>query len=204
MRPADLARETNLPTPTVHRLVTGKSTRPYKSSLEPIADFFSLSVDQLLGEAPLPAEYGANDDDKRAIMQRNVVFVPFVEWDNLDSLDNLQADEHASIPFIGQISEKGFATVMPDSSMEPQFSRDNVLIFEPCTEANDRSFVLVRLVDGTYVLRQLLIDANHKFLKPLNPDLSVFKMRLLEEGDAVKGLLIEARQMFREGTLQRA
>lgn len=201
MRPADLARETNLPTPTVHRLVTGKSTRPYKSSLEPIADYFSLSVDQLLGESPLPAEYGADENDRKALARRQVVFVPFIDWGSLDEIDTTKTEDQDTVPFIGQISEKGFATIMPDSSMEPQFSRENVLIFDPAKETTDRSFVLVRLADGTYILRQLLIDANHKFLKPLNPDLSVFKMRLLEEGDQIKAALVEARQLFGNNNL---
>lgn len=201
MRPADLARETNLPTPTVHRLVTGKSTRPYKSSLEPIADYFSLSVDQLLGESPLPAEYAVGDDSKKAVLHNNVAFIPLIEWGSLDTFRDSDVELERNIPYIGNISEAGFAIIMPDSSMEPQFSRDNVLILDPDVEPTDRSFVLVRLADGTYVLRQLLIDGNHRFLKPLNPDLSVFKMRLLDDGDLIKAVLVEARQLFGVGNL---
>ena len=49
LKPADLSRAVHIPPPTIHRLITGKSTRPYASSLKPIADFFSISVEQQLG-----------------------------------------------------------------------------------------------------------------------------------------------------------
>ncbi len=47
LKPADLAREVNIPPPTIHRLITGKSTRPYESSLKPIAKFFQFQLNSL-------------------------------------------------------------------------------------------------------------------------------------------------------------
>lgn len=103
------------------------------------------------------------------------------------------------IPFIGNISEQGFATIMPDSSMEPIFTRNSILIFDPNKSSKDRSYVLAKLHDSEIlVFRQLLIDFDHKYLKPLNPDLNVFSMRLLAKNDKVHAVLIEARRIYED------
>lgn len=53
IRVAELARRVNLPQPTVHRIATGACEHPHLSSLEPIASFFSISIDQLKGHEPI-------------------------------------------------------------------------------------------------------------------------------------------------------
>lgn len=70
MKPVDLARALDIPPPTIHRLVTDKSTRPYKSSLKPIADFFSIDMKQLLGEEPL-AEW--KSAETTSVPSRNLI-----------------------------------------------------------------------------------------------------------------------------------
>ena len=92
------------------------------------------------------------------------------------------------------LSEFAFALVMPDTSMEPMFQRGSLLIFDPRNEPQDRSFVLVRLGSpGTVVFRQLIIDVDQKYLKPLNPDFNLFKMRLLDKNDEIIANLVESR-----------
>jgi transcriptional regulator with XRE-family HTH domain len=190
MKASDLAREVNLPSPTIHRLVTGKSSRPYMSSLEPIADYFSVSIDQLLGEEDIHTK-----SDLSA--SQLICTLPLIPWEGLDNIGLGNESIFEQIPYIGSVSKRAFATVLIDTSMEPIFNRGNVLIFEPALLPKDRSYVLVRLAGKQgFIFRQLLMDADHKYLKPLNPDLKVFKMRLLGVEDSVVAVLVEARQLF--------
>lgn len=190
MKPVDLAREVNIPPPTIHRLVTGKSTRPYKSSLKPIADYFSLTVDQLIGEEPLEP---ATSSPTNLTTFREIPLIPWNE------MEGDVKNKYEKIPFVGKISEVGFATILPDFSMEPMFTAGSVLIFDPKKPCKDRSFILVKLNEiNMVVFRQLLIDLEHKYLKPLNPDLNVFKMRMLGDKDEILATLIEARQIFQD------
>lgn len=201
MKSIDLAREVDLPAPTVHRLVTGKSTRPYKSSIEPIADFFSISTDQLLGEQPLPGEEVVIETEHNELSSDYISRVPLIPWNKINERNTLDFTEYKTVPYIGSISEAGFATIMPDSSMEPIFSRNSILIFDPNKTASDRSYILVKLTEAQQpVFRQLLIDLEHQYLKPLNPDLTAFQMRLLKDEDEILGILIEARQVYNDAT----
>lgn len=215
IRPADLSREVKIPQPTIHRLITGKSKRPYKSSLKPIADYFSVRVEQLTGEEPLPSGLTINEAAGTLLTKNKICFIPLIAWENLNfttaanghkkipqeelfSADNSPSNEE-KIPFLGPISDDGFATLMPDYSMEPVFPRDSLLIFDPDKVPKDRSYVLVKLHSTKQlVFRQLLIDLDHKYLKPLNPDLNAFEMRLLGEHDTIHGTLVEARRMYKD------
>lgn len=190
MKASDLAREVNLPPPTIHRLITGKSSRPYKSSLEPIADFFSVKVEQLLGEEDLKLK------DQSSVLHP-IRTLPLIPWADLGKFRSINSDLYSRLPFIGHIGDNAFGTILDDSSMEPIFSRGSVLIFDAELLPKDRSYVLVRLEDDHgFIFRQLLVDADHKYLKPLNPDLNAFKMRLLRMRDEVVAVLVEARQAY--------
>lgn len=197
IKAVDLARAVNLPPPTIHRLITGKSTRPYESSLQPIADYFSIKMEQLLGEKPLPLDdnFQHLNHSSQDLKKSGIVQVPLVPWNDLDHDTKKESDN--KIPFIGSISANGFATIMPDTSMEPIIQRNAMIIFDPSVNPTDRSYVLVKLHEtNAYVLRQLLVDADHHYLKPLHPDLKAFKMRLLHKNDEIIGCLVETRHHF--------
>lgn len=200
MKPADLAREVNIPSPTIHRLVTGKSTRPYKSSLKPIADYFAITIEQLVGEQPLPHELVENQSKNElgnSFTEKSIKTIPLVPWEHLMPIHLIDKNNFETVPFVGNISENAYATIIQDSSMEPIFARGSLLIFDPHKLPKDRSYVLVKLHETNLpVFRQLLIDLNHMYLKPLNPDLNNFKMRLVEENDQIIATLIEARQIY--------
>ena len=56
IKSAELARKTGIGQPVVYRLMTGITDNPQIQTLKPIADFFEVSIDQLLGIKPLQPE----------------------------------------------------------------------------------------------------------------------------------------------------
>lgn len=188
MRPADLARELNMPVPTIHRIVTGKSTRPYQSSLEAIAEYLNVSVEQLTGDEPLlPSTL---DDVKSLPIGKYTKVVPLISWSTLDDRNRKVDSEVVVI----NVSDKAFALVMPDYSMEPLIQNGSTLIFDPEAEPMDRSYVLVKLAEHSiYLCRQLLMDCDKKFVKALNPDISVSSIRQLTDEDQIIARLVETR-----------
>ncbi len=194
MKPVDLSRKLSIPQPTIHRLITGKSTRPYKSSLQPIADFFSLTVEQLLGEEKL-----VNNDRSAgsSLAHNNIKAIPLIPWKLLGTFEKTQVLSDKQIAVNYAISDKSFALIMPDSSMEPLFPTQSILIFDPMVTAHDRSYVLVKLHSvEKYVFRQLLIDVGHQYIKSLNPDLSSSKLHLLNKKDEIMACLVESRNNY--------
>jgi SOS-response transcriptional repressor LexA len=190
MKPTELARELEIPQPTIHRLVTGKSTRPYKSSLEPIAKFFSVSVDELVGEEDSETIWPL--EQSTAIKR-----IPIIKWAELKIEKTLYKNEKNYVLSFGNLSDYAFATLMEDSSMEPLFPKGTLLILDPDRKPKDRSYVVVGLEETeTFIFRQLLIDADDQYLKPLNPDSNIFKTRLIQKKDHVIGVLVESRNRY--------
>lgn len=191
INPSELARQVKLPSPTIHRLVTGKSTRPYRSSLEPIANYLSITVEQLLGEAPL--ENSLLSDTEASIIKK----VPLVPLEQINQSLSINTDDFKKIPVMEGVGIKGFATTLEDSSMEPLFFRGSILIFDPDKKPKDRSFVLVKLQEAqSPVFRELLVDADQRYLKSQNLDLNEFQIRVLDSNDYILGTLVEARKCF--------
>lgn len=191
MRPIDLAREANIPPPTIHRLITGKSTRPYKSSLKPIADYFAISIEQLIGENPV----SSNSSGHASIFSNNqITKVPIISWKEVTDFPQSKSQFEHEIAISGNINKNAFALIMSDSSMEPLFPFGTILIFNPDIKVKDRAYALVKISDKEMpVFRQVLIDLEHKFIKPLNPDLSSIGMRLLTKNDKIIACLYESR-----------
>ena len=197
MRPVDLARELDIPQPTIHRLVVGKSTRPYKSSLEPIAKYFDISVDQLLGEEPLLAEWQPETSAPQSLQAFIIKTVPVIKWSSFSNLDIARQQAEKQIAITGSISDDCFSLLMYDHSMEPMFPKGTILIFDPQKKPLDRSYVLVKLEGKeSPIFRQLLVDIDNQYLKPLNPDLNAYKMRLLDEKDVIIATLFESRNNY--------
>jgi transcriptional regulator with XRE-family HTH domain len=62
IKSAELARKTGVAQPVVSRLMTGVTVNPQVSTIKPIADFFGISLDQLLGLTPLGAQQQFDSD----------------------------------------------------------------------------------------------------------------------------------------------
>ncbi len=197
MRAMDLARELNIPQPTIHRIATGKSTTPHTSTLEPIANYFNITVEQLTGKAPLQdvnswvsALLPANTQIARQI--------PLLQWDELKDIDfskPIQSKQH--IVVASDFPEAAFAVKMNDSSMYPAFIDTDILLLSPHKKIKDRAYVLVKLGKSQQcIFRQLLIDVDQQYLKPLHPDLTAFNMRLLTDQDQILAGLIEVRKSY--------
>lgn len=190
MRPIDLARELNMQPPTLHRMVTGKCTRPAKESLNSIAEFFNVSFDQLVGDKPLSTIISG--EVTPAGSTSNAQAIPVIPWDKLPN--DFQSEQKI---FVLSVSGDAFAVDTPDHSMEPIFPKGATLIFDPQVTPSDRDYVLVRLdKPSVYTFRQLLIDATKRFIKALNPDFGNQGIQALDDSDKIIARLVEVRNVL--------
>jgi SOS-response transcriptional repressor LexA len=197
IKPTELARLTNLPQPTIQRIVSGTTTRPHLSSLEPIAQFFSLSIDQLIGLEPIPWL----ENKTQASMQ--IKQVPIIDWSEVLPWLDTQSNKYTSCrerAIISDIntSKKTFALTVKDSSMEPVFNIGTKIIIDPERELKDRCFLIIKFSDNNEaIFRQLVVDGNDYFVKPLSKELSDSKMRKITPRDSkICGILVQTRRDY--------
>lgn len=188
LRITELARHVNLPQPTIHRIATGTIANPHLSSLKPIADFFSITVDQLKGLEPIP------DFDQ-------VLKVPLLDWSEVIRWRDNKADI-ISKEFIvtdARVSQDSYALKVKDASMDPVFPNDTILIVDPNKQSKDRSYVIVKLAkEPEPIFRQLIIDVKKYYLKALSPDLEQYKLARVDHNDTLLGILVQTKRNYEE------
>jgi transcriptional regulator with XRE-family HTH domain len=191
IRPTELARKINVPQQTLQRIVTGSSPNPHLSTLLPIADFFSISIEQLQGTKPIPSWHKNNEFYK---------YISLISWHDVINWPLALNDDNASQQKIvseDDMHEQVFALKMIDSAMEPLFPEKTILIFDPIKQAQDHHYVICHLQESTQILfRQLIINNSHYYLKALNPDAEQFPILKLGENDRICGTLVQARNNF--------
>lgn len=182
---SELARHVNLPQPTIQRITSGTYKQPRTSTLQPIADYFGVTVSQLRGFNPIPTLSAFN----KAIKSLPLITTAQV---NLWPLINENITQF--VVSNTQLGEKSFAMYMPDSSMEPLIPKGSTLLVDPSRVPHHGSYIVVKLQSCPEVIaRQLITDGTNRFIKPLSPDLNQLKMNLLTEVDIIRGVIVEVR-----------
>ena len=185
MTEAELAQETGIPQPTLNHILTAKTRRPRKDCLKTLASYFSITISQLLGTEP---------QDSLA-SSRDITRLPVVGWNSIVDKVNgmLNCDIVAQTVCDYPVSDASFALMMNDTSMQPLFPRNTVLIFDPAKEPRDRDFCLYYVKKAGIVLcRQLIVDGNKLLLKALNQDLEEF-LRPVDKEDRFLAVLVQSK-----------
>ncbi|WP_231950598.1 LexA family protein [Legionella spiritensis] len=191
---SELARVTGIPQPTIHHILTGSTKNPRKRALEELSRYFSVSIDELIGQEPLPTVIP--DAVKEDLQIRTI---PVIEWESLkkwpsesDKIQDLQ-----EIFIDKKIDNNSFALIMPDASMEPLFQQNTLLIFDSGKIPKDRDFVIVYLSkEGEIAFNRLFIENNILYLRQGLEDGSLKLTKLDKPNDRILGTLIEARIQY--------
>lgn len=186
---AELAREINIPRATINRLVSGRTPDPRASTLNAIAAYFNISVDQLIGKKPLL-------DNSQDIISTTNSLIPIIEleealeWENI--ISKITPSNHSDFIVIDHSTCQGkFAIRVKGESMWPQFQINTVLIISTDKITKNRDFVIAFIKESNEVVfRQMMIDGNYKFLKAIN---SLFPTITFETEDKLIGTVIQTR-----------
>jgi len=199
----ELSSQTGLPTSTISRLRSNTTeSSPNLSSLIPIADFFRITLSQLIGEDPINQSiYGTFKPNKITKLP-----IPVLCADNISDflVHRSKSDLPFDIPLIDvdiQIGEKSFAYFLQGNAMEPQFPDKTLLIIDPEVIIENLDHVLV-IPSGKKIpiFRQVMIDGDEKYLRTLNPAFNEF-IKFNEEAYNLLGVMVQSRRTFKSSDL---
>lgn len=182
----ELARRVNIPRATINRLVSGRTPDPRISTLNAIAEYFSITVDDLLTQ-----------DFMRSKPQQGMPILDWneaVEWQQYLHLEKTQIKRNYIEAPDFSTQESKFSLKVIGDAMTPQFPENTLLIIDPHKEIQNRDFVIVRLdhIDQV-VFRQLWIDGQYKCLRANN---NLFPNLVLQDKDKIIGVVVEGRSTF--------
>jgi hypothetical protein len=191
---SELARQTGTLQPVMHRLVTGDTDNPRITTLAPIAKYFGITLDQLVGIFPLPRH---RKSQKNGAQPYSWSSIPLLSWSELSgALD--ASKKHPLIEVSCTVSEQAYALTVKDPTMSPRFIEGTLLIVEPNLTPDSGDFVIVEL-DPSHepTFKQVFFDGGDIYLKPLNTD---FKMIHLEKNADCRflGVVVESKLTLKQ------
>ena len=184
--PSELARLTKIAQPTLYRWMVEDAREPRHSSLKPLADFFNVTVFDLL-ERNL--ETGDKVQMKAFVTARREVPLGRVTKDGLE-LENLKLTDTRPALLVHATREM-FAITVRGDAMAPAIPDGAVAILDPKLKLASGTVVLARDPDTrALVFRRLIQEGGHWFLLAENAAFGA--NRLIGEPD-VLGTVVEVQ-----------
>lgn len=157
---SELARQLHIPATTIKRIRNNEQANPTLTTLIPIARYFAIPLDQLIGSEP----FTLSDTYSYKKGQQ----VPLLSWQecmHYASLDYAQFKRHVFTE--RNMSAKAFALVIdePDLALFPEKS---ILLVEPEKNPETGDYVIVgNLLHTIASVRKYIIEIDQIYLKPL-------------------------------------
>ena len=146
---------------------------PRLSTLRPIANYFGVTIDELMGDKPLTSK------DAHAINANNIILrVPVIHWEQLGqvqtlvpSLDAYKWGNWTTIDYL--VSELAFALRIKQTTLPEPFSYKSLVVVDPSQLPVDGDFVVVVMTDGVsdqtcYQLMQYLLAGTQECVRALH------------------------------------
>lgn len=186
---SELARQTGVSQPVVHRIINGETDNPKMETLRQIANYFSISINQLIGET----EININSDGKITGIPQ-ALNIPVLA---LEQAHFWPEQKHKATPIKTVLIEPTsankhfFAVTLEDTAMSPSFPAGTIIIIDPELLPKDSDYVVIhRQGQNKAMFKQFLTDGENKYFKSLNPD---FPMMQMTKDHKILGVMIQAR-----------
>lgn len=171
-----LASEIQITVSTLSKLVNGKIEDPRATTLKQIAQYFEISIDELLG---------VNFANNTSVLNNDSSSVPIYKIEQLNETKIPQTNQYKYID-IKNNDDEHFISYINSPAMYPLFDQNTMILFRRTNYVENLQFVLCRLHQTKeVVLRQIFIDGSVKVLKPINSDFNTIQLSELDEIIAV-------------------
>lgn len=184
-----LHKHTGIPLSTLKRLKLNKENNPTLASLAPIANYFSVSLDQLTGREALPTKKGNK--------QTNDLKVPVIHWkDILNTPKNRNYLAFSSVLIRDVILHENCFSLVLKANHTHNFLADSLLVIDPSLKGRNRDFIIVHKKGVSKpLLMQKIIYQNKTYLKNLSN-----KSEIIIFSDLYKiiGVVIQIRMNYKK------
>ncbi|CAM4376199.1 MAG: putative HTH-type transcriptional regulator [Legionella sp.] len=160
----DLSLETGIPTTTISRL-RNECSNPTLSSIEPLLNFFRVKFDDLLYEDMSSDKY----QERRKMGE--LIHIAVYSLEEL-STGSRNTKLHKFVTTTGITNPNSFGVAINSEVLAPAFQNNSIVILDPDLNPMDGDYVLCKLNDEPNtppVFRQIFIDGNDLYFKPINP-----------------------------------
>jgi len=165
----NLSAETGIPAATLARLKRDGSN-PTLSSIEPLLDFFRVDINSFLYEDMSDPTFPGRKK------MGELVSIAVYSQEEI-SKGKHQAKVSSFIAAAG-VSQNAFGVAISSDTLAPAFQNNSIVILDPDLKPLEADFVLCVLgsnPDASPVFRQLFMDGDDYYFKPVNPGFGEMK-----------------------------
>ncbi len=184
----ELSKKTGVKASAIYKIISGDIPNPGLFNILPIAEFFSISVNKLVGDESIERQPVSSPLSERYL-------VPIVEWDEIHKWGkNYSSKTRGKNIFTDfQPNPKTYALVVKTNNFLPIFPNDSILIIDYDGTPFHKSYVIVSSETGATTIKQALFDNDVIYLKPLTDSIPA---SMLQKSEQISGVVIEARIKF--------
>lgn len=142
-----LSKKIDIKQPLIHRILSGENTNPTLHTLQIIAQYFSISISQLVGELPL------------AVSINKEISTDLNNWYPVPILQS--SEQHIMIDH--PLSEKAFAIKYLYTNMAPAVPEGAVVVVDPYISPSHKDFILIKEQEQL-IIKYCIKKGNDKFL----------------------------------------
>lgn len=160
----ELSRLTDIPQPTISRILNGTSTNPRHATLKKIAAFFEVPLERLCFERLTTS---TDSVIQIPVLDKNTI----ADWLN----GNKKISPNHFVPTNRKLSTQSFAIHHYEHIPLSYFKqKQTLLIFDPNITPKDGDLILLKLSNhDDIIIRQIIIDLADQYTKSLNPKLNM-------------------------------
>jgi transcriptional regulator with XRE-family HTH domain len=182
-----LHQNIGIPLSTLKRIKNVNNANPTISSLLPIANFFSISLNQLLGIEPLPYDRPVGVYmEKRELWTR----VPIITWEQAVIWPEMNTSDLKTVSTDLELGTNTFALTVNEDDLQG-FLKETILIIDPIKVPAHKNYVVAHkkgVVEAT--LYMLLKHEDETYLK--HPCVG-YKTAVFDESYTIIGTLVQIR-----------
>lgn len=186
LSPSSLAEKLGMPRNKVTRILNGEVNDPKASTLTPIAQYFGISIDELLGVKGLDSEILKNSESIAIVERPYIEQANIVKWLNENYSPKqyfkiaTKEDESLTDCFISKIDSDALVPIITSSMF---------LIIKKNYEVKSGDYIVASNMTDI-ILRKLNKEGSDIYLSSINPIYKTIKI----EGDwFIIGKIIDAR-----------
>ena len=184
------AKILNIPGPTINRILSGQVTDPRASTLSLLADYFSVSIDQLLGKVPLNTTE-TDDEPTQSLAFLSIPIVTSLNCHDFQQTMQKPRQWYRWTTHTPSKHPKVFALHINTHILEPTFQAGTLLVINPSLQAKPFNYVALRFEqDPCISIRKIMTDGRCNYFHPLQPGHKIFSVD--DMAHHIMGVVIEA------------
>ncbi len=188
----ELGRRTGIPSSTIKKIRNRYNPNPTLTTLLPLAQYFVVTLGQLVGDEPLPetrikGAYRVNNEKLRQ--------VPAISWEESIHWPSAINHEHLTVTTENNYSETAYSLMVEEENWE-NLTRGTALLVDPALEVEHRDYIIVHK-QGQKIpaLKQALFDEGQIYLKPVTHG---YQIVILTPEHKILGVVVEYRKHLKK------